>query len=95
MVDAENGMLGLEWIEGASVRRLLGGGDEGLVEGEEDGVGEGNGDAGSSVRGAEGGVEAFGIQQGASFLFDNPPRRFLEYDGPIVIYPLTKRLVAI
>jgi len=32
MVDAECGVLGLEWIEGRSVRILLGGGDEAMYE---------------------------------------------------------------
>jgi len=32
MVDAECGVLGLEWIDGRSVRSLLGGGDEGIIE---------------------------------------------------------------
>ncbi|KAF8509867.1 kinase-like domain-containing protein [Hysterangium stoloniferum] len=32
MVDVECGVLGLEWIEGRSVRNILGGGDEGIYE---------------------------------------------------------------
>ena len=35
MVDAVEGVLGIEWIDGASVRVLLGGGAEGEVEAEE------------------------------------------------------------
>ena len=35
MVDAVEGVLGIEWIDGASVRVLLGGGAEGEVEVEE------------------------------------------------------------
>ena len=35
MVDAENGMLGLEWVDGVSVRRVLGGSED------EDGGGSG------------------------------------------------------
>ncbi|KAI0321537.1 hypothetical protein OF83DRAFT_1196328 [Amylostereum chailletii] len=38
MVDAANGVIGIEWIEGKSVRFLLGSGDEGVVY-EEDGEG--------------------------------------------------------
>lgn len=34
MVDAECGVLGLEWIEGRSVRSLLGAGEEGEYEGD-------------------------------------------------------------
>lgn len=37
MVDAAEGVLGIEWIEGKSVRFLLGGGAEGEEEIEEDG----------------------------------------------------------
>ncbi|EIW52930.1 serine/threonine protein kinase BUD32 [Trametes versicolor FP-101664 SS1] len=36
MVDAPEGVLGIEWIDGKSVRFLLGGGAEGEEEGEED-----------------------------------------------------------
>lgn len=36
MVDASEGVLGIEWIEGKSVRVLLGGGDEGDIEEESD-----------------------------------------------------------
>lgn len=38
-VDAENGVLGIEWVNGKSVRFLLGSGDEGEdADGDEDGV---------------------------------------------------------
>ncbi|KAI0283488.1 kinase-like domain-containing protein [Russula brevipes] len=40
-VDAANGVLGIEWVNGKSVRRLLGSGDEGE---EVDGDGDGDGD---------------------------------------------------
>ena len=36
MVDAAEGVLGIEWIDGKSVRFLLGGGAEGEVEVEDD-----------------------------------------------------------
>ena len=36
MVDAVNGLLGIEWIEGKSVRFLLGGGAEGEAEADGD-----------------------------------------------------------
>lgn len=36
MVDASEGVLGIEWIEGKSVRVLLGGGDEGDIVEESD-----------------------------------------------------------
>ena len=35
MVDAATGVLGIEWIDGSSVRVLLGGGAEGEIEEEE------------------------------------------------------------
>lgn len=40
-VDAANGVLGIEWVNGKSVRRLLGSGDEGE---EVDGDGDGDDD---------------------------------------------------
>jgi TP53 regulating kinase-like protein len=36
-VHAESGVLGIEWIDGASVRKVLGGGAEGEEEEEESG----------------------------------------------------------
>jgi len=36
LVDLDGGLLGTEWIDGLSVRRILGGGDEGVIEEDED-----------------------------------------------------------
>ena len=45
MVDAANGLLGIEWIEGKSVRFLLGGGAEGEAEADGDDESEEDDDA--------------------------------------------------
>ncbi|KZV97157.1 hypothetical protein EXIGLDRAFT_833137 [Exidia glandulosa HHB12029] len=36
LVDLDGGLLGTEWIDGMSVRRILGGGDEGVLEDDDD-----------------------------------------------------------
>lgn len=59
MVDAPEGVLGIEWIDGKSVRFLLGGGAEGEEDGEEDGE-----SAEDTVETEEDPLKEFNISQG-------------------------------
>jgi TP53 regulating kinase and related kinases len=62
MVDAPAGVLGLEWIDGRSVRFLLGDGDEGEVE--EVDASELENDQ-EEAEEAEDPLPVFGVSQGA------------------------------
>ena len=81
LVDVKQGCLGIEWIEGWSVREILGGGQEddlaaeaeGELEAEEDE--DGVEDAGEALRAA-------GVDEGASFVFVVPAQVTLGADSP-------------
>lgn len=65
MVDAAGGVLGIEWIEGRSVRFLLGGGAEDEQEMEEYAEDEGD-DLVEEVEDADP-LEEYGVSKGAFF----------------------------
>lgn len=66
MVDLQEGVLGIQWIDGKSVRFLLGGGAEGeeeIEEVEEDGIEE------DTTEVEENPLEEYNITQGICYLF--------------------------
>lgn len=67
MVDLEIGLLGIEWIDGMSVRQILGGGaDDDLPEGDDDEDGADGEDDTEADDERVDHLEKFGISQGTS-----------------------------
>lgn len=71
MVDAEEGLLGLEWIDGWSLREVLGGGAEG-EDGEADDLTE---EQSARRAEAEGALQSIGVSKGKRRLRPSSPFR--------------------
>lgn len=81
LVDVKQGCLGIEWIEGWSVREILGGGQEDDLAAEAEGELEAEEDE-DGVEHAGEALRAAGVDEGASFVFVVPAQVTLGADSP-------------